>query len=260
MLSLLACIAKILDKLEKSVIIDEVLPLLCEIRLTDLNILTTVLEMYRVMLSDRKYGLTMTVLATRVLPVLIPQMVNTQLDMETYITVQSTIQEMMDHIDRHQKNKLQLDGSIPCSPESYQYQQCGETMSIPNLVIRRPSVVQGPAPVLPRRGPRLSAITSSNNSSGESSPENNNYLRVSALFGNRRWSENTIGSGKIPVSSASSPGSCPGSPIGLFSRRHSSAHRRRSSSNLLQQAHPLLFRILSCRNIYQVYFNQFYCR
>ena len=116
MLSLLACIAKILDKLEKSVIIDEVLPLLCEIRLTDLNILTTVLEMYRVMLSDRKYGLTMTVLATRVLPVLIPQMVNTQLDMETYITVQSTIQEMMDHIDRHQKNKLQLDGSIPCSP------------------------------------------------------------------------------------------------------------------------------------------------
>ena len=83
MLSLLACIAKILDKLEKSVIIDEVLPLLCEIRLTDLNILTTVLEMYRVMLSDRKYGLTMTVLATRVLPVLIPQVVNTQLDMET---------------------------------------------------------------------------------------------------------------------------------------------------------------------------------
>ena len=107
---------QILDKLEKSVIIDEVLPLLCEIRLTDLTILTTVLgmsgddddydakeecvEMYRVMLSDRKYGLTMTVLATRVLPVLIPQMVNTQLDMETYISVQSTIQEMLDHIDR----------------------------------------------------------------------------------------------------------------------------------------------------------------
>jgi hypothetical protein len=32
---------------------------------------------------------------------------------------------------------------------------------------------------------RLTAISSSNNSSGDSSPENNNYLRVSALFGNR---------------------------------------------------------------------------
>ena len=57
--------------------------------------------MYRVMLSDRKYGLTMTVLATRVLPVLIPQLVNPQLDMETYIAVQSTIHGMFDHIDRH---------------------------------------------------------------------------------------------------------------------------------------------------------------
>ena len=44
---------------------------------------------------------------------------------------------------------------------------------------------QGPAPNMARKGHRLSAITSSNNSSGESSPENNNYLRVSALFGNR---------------------------------------------------------------------------
>ena len=52
------------------------------------------------MLSDRKYGLTMTVLATRVLPVLMPQMVNPQLDLETYITVQTTIHDMLEHIDR----------------------------------------------------------------------------------------------------------------------------------------------------------------
>ena len=52
------------------------------------------------MLSDKKYGLTMTILATRVLPVLTPQMVNQQLDMETYMAVRSTIQDMFDHIDR----------------------------------------------------------------------------------------------------------------------------------------------------------------
>ena len=52
------------------------------------------------MLSDRKYGLTMTILANRVLPVLIPQMVNPQLDIETYMAVHSTIQDMFDHIDR----------------------------------------------------------------------------------------------------------------------------------------------------------------
>jgi hypothetical protein len=36
-------LAQILDKLEKGVIIDEVLPLLAEIRLNDVNILITVL-------------------------------------------------------------------------------------------------------------------------------------------------------------------------------------------------------------------------
>ena len=88
-------------------------------------------EIYRVMLSDRKYGLTVTLLATRsilsvitiiniittttiiimmiiiiimiiirVLPVLIPQSVNPQLTLDQYLVVQNTIQEMFDHIDR----------------------------------------------------------------------------------------------------------------------------------------------------------------
>ena len=107
-------------------------------------------------------------------------------------------------ISRHQRNKLRLDGSIPKSSDSYKmkYDQPTEGMAIPNLVLRRPSVVQvgkiskinnqmlkmplqGPAAYSVLKGQRLSAITSSNNSSGETSPENNNYLRVSALFGNR---------------------------------------------------------------------------
>jgi hypothetical protein len=37
------------------------------------NNILFVKEIYRVMLSDRKYGLNMSLLATRVLPVLIPQ-------------------------------------------------------------------------------------------------------------------------------------------------------------------------------------------
>ena len=49
-------------------------------------------EMYRVMLSDKKYGLTVAVLATRVLPVLLPQLVNPQLDLE--------MEERWQHTDR----------------------------------------------------------------------------------------------------------------------------------------------------------------
>ena len=52
------------------------------------------------MLSDKKYGLTVNILATRVLPVLTPHMVNTHLDNEAYSLVRSIIQDMFDFIDR----------------------------------------------------------------------------------------------------------------------------------------------------------------
>ena len=139
------------------------LPLLSEIKLNDVNILITVLgrallsslpplsslyyvtaEIYRVMLSDKKYGLTMTIVSTRVLPVLVPQLVNPQLDLENYILVQSIVQDMLDHVDRHQRNKLKNEGEVLKSPDHYRikYDRQLESMAIPNLVIRRPSVVQ----------------------------------------------------------------------------------------------------------------------
>ncbi len=42
-LAVLACVAKILDKLDRSAIIDEVLPLLLEVKLQDVNVLVRVL-------------------------------------------------------------------------------------------------------------------------------------------------------------------------------------------------------------------------
>ena len=42
-LAVLACVSKILDKLDKTAIIDEVLPLLLEVKLQDVNVLVKVL-------------------------------------------------------------------------------------------------------------------------------------------------------------------------------------------------------------------------
>ena len=76
------------------------------------------------------------------------------------------------------------------------------------------------------------------------SPENNNYLRVSAAFGQRRLSDNVLNapghrrqSGNLG-SDLNSSGSAPNTPIsytGLPVRRHSSAfaQNRRFSSNAL---------------------------
>ena len=44
-LAVLACVSKILNKLDKAAIIDEVLPLLFEVKLQDVNVLVRVLGM-----------------------------------------------------------------------------------------------------------------------------------------------------------------------------------------------------------------------
>ena len=69
------------------------------------------------MLSDKKYGLTVSILATRV---------------------------MLDHLDEHQRNNLKGDLDLPKQPECLKLrtERGMDSMAIPNLVIRRPSVIQ----------------------------------------------------------------------------------------------------------------------
>lgn len=243
-LAVLACVAKILDKLDKSAIIDEVLPLILEVKLQDVNVLVRVLEIYRMMIADKRYGLSVNLIATKVLPLLIPQLVNPQLQYEHFVVVHEVLQEMFDAIDRHQRNKLKLD-DVPKLPEwqRLRHQHSSNDMSVPNLVIRRASVVQGTAmDIMGRKNSAAASIQSSN--SGGSSPENNNYLRVSAAFGQRRLSDNVLTApghrrlSGVLGSSASSPGTVPGTPegSGFPIRRHSSAAfaaNRRYSSNAL---------------------------
>ena len=64
------------------------------------------------MLSNKKYGLTMNLVSTRVLPVLVPHLVNPQLDIDNYTLIHSTVQNMLDHVDRHQRNKLKIEGLL----------------------------------------------------------------------------------------------------------------------------------------------------
>lgn len=73
--------------------------------------------------------------------------------------------------------------------------------------------------------------------SSNSTNNDNNFLRVSSAFPNRRLSDNTLMTPKIRIapSCASSPGGTPGSTSGLPTRRHSSIgpqERRGSAVNL----------------------------
>lgn len=52
------------------------------------------------MLSDKKYGLTVNLIATHVMPSLVPHTVSSALNLETFTLLLEVLQEMLDVIDR----------------------------------------------------------------------------------------------------------------------------------------------------------------
>ncbi|XP_022236737.1 uncharacterized protein LOC111084265, partial [Limulus polyphemus] len=103
------CIEKIIDKLEKTDILDEVLPMLNKAKLQDPLILMSVVRIYKHMLGDKRYGLTVNLLATKVMPALIPVAVSPGLKLDQFTRLVELLQEMLDHVSKSQKNKIKLE-------------------------------------------------------------------------------------------------------------------------------------------------------
>lgn len=91
-------------------------------------------DIYRLMLSDKKYGLSVNLMATKVMPSLLPQTVNPSLNLEQFTILLEVLQEMLDHIDRNQRNKLKLDNLSLPSPERHRplrHQYSSDNMHVP---------------------------------------------------------------------------------------------------------------------------------
>ncbi|XP_045464200.1 SCY1-like protein 2 [Harmonia axyridis] len=238
--NVLSCVERTLGRLDKGQIIDEVLPLLNDIRLADPQITLRVVNIYRLMLSDKKYGLTVNLMATKVMPSLLPQTVNPSLNLEHFTILMEVLQEMLDQIDRNQRNKLKLDNLSLPSPERHRplrHQYSSDNMHVPPFNIPNLRIEQ-------RKTSSAEDMARKNSTGGmlggwwfggsPSSPDSN-FLRVVNAFPNRRLSDNTLMTPKIRIapSCASSPGGTPGG--GLPIRRHSSIgpqERRGSTVNL----------------------------
>ncbi|XP_046472921.1 SCY1-like protein 2 [Neodiprion pinetum] len=258
MSNVLSCIECILERLDKQQIIDEVLPLLWEVKLQEPEIAIRVVNIYRLMLNDKKYGLSVNLMATRVMPSLLPQTVNPALNLEQFTILLEVLQEMLNHIDRNQRNKLKLDNLSLPSPERHRqlrHQYSSDNMhappfNIPNLRIEQRKTSSAEDMARKNSIGSMSMTASAENMArknsmagmlgswwfGSSSSTNDgNFLRVANAFPNRRLSDNTLMTPKIRIapSCASSPGGTPGG--GLPIRRHSSTgpqERRGSNINL----------------------------
>lgn len=242
-LTVLGCIERILDKLERSAIIDDVMPILNDVKLQDADVTVKVVNIYRLMLGVKKFGLSVNLLATKVLPSLLPLTVSPSLNLLQFSFLLQTIHEMLDHIDKQQRNKLKLDNlslSSPGEKRLLRHQLSSDNMSlspfspVPNVKIQDPRMSSSAEDVLSRRG-----------SSGPSSPDSH-LLRVQSAFIGRRLSDNELMMPpkiRVAHSSASSPGET--STGSLPIRRHSSIGPERRGSTCANLSPPTLSRTLS---------------
>uniref|UniRef100_A0A8D8YPC9 SCY1-like protein 2 n=1 Tax=Cacopsylla melanoneura TaxID=428564 RepID=A0A8D8YPC9_9HEMI len=238
---ILACIERTIEKLDRQQIIDDVLPLLWDVKLQDPDIMLRVVNIYRLMLSDKRYGLSVNLMATRVMPSLLPQTVNPSLNLEQFTCLLEVLQEMLDQIDRNQRNKLKLDNMSLPSPERHRplrHLYSSDNMHVPPFNIPNLRIEQrktSSAEDMQRKNSADSGILGGWWYGISPSSPDSNFLRVAnALPNMRRLSDNTLMTPKIRIapSCASSPGGTPGG--GLPTRRHSSIgpQERRGSSSV----------------------------
>ncbi|XP_076286121.1 SCY1-like protein bma isoform X2 [Lasioglossum baleicum] len=251
---LLNVIPCMLNRLEKQKIVDTILPLLLNAKLQEPEIIVRVVNIYRMMLTNKMYGLTVSWMATRAMPSLLPHTINPALNLEQFEILVKVLQEMLSHIERNQRNQLSLNNLTLSSSERHwslrHHPTSTDNMHVPPFSIPNLRVEQRKTSSAEDMARKASTGSISMTASAENMTRKNSgtgmmdWLSPSRNEGNflslakatcRRLSDNTLTTPKVHIiqSCASSPGGSPGG--GLPFRRHSSTgsqDRRGSHINL----------------------------
>lgn len=103
----LLCIGKLLEYMDKWTVLDDVLPLLPQIPSREPAVLMSILGIYQVTMSHAKLGITKDLLATKVLPFLIPISIDSNLNLSQFNAYITTIKDMISKLESEHRGKLE---------------------------------------------------------------------------------------------------------------------------------------------------------
>ncbi|CAF1526039.1 unnamed protein product [Adineta ricciae] len=104
----LICLGKLVESLDKWIIIDEVIPLLQSIPSREPAVLMAILGIIKVAMSSSKSGgLPREILATKVIPFLVPISIETSLNLNQFNAYMATIKDMLQTVEIEQRKKLE---------------------------------------------------------------------------------------------------------------------------------------------------------
>uniref|UniRef100_A0A224X7C4 Protein kinase domain-containing protein n=1 Tax=Panstrongylus lignarius TaxID=156445 RepID=A0A224X7C4_9HEMI len=117
----LVCIGKLLDYLDKWLVMDEVLPFLPQIPSKEPAVLMGILGIYKLVLNHKKMSMSKEIMAQKVIPFLMPLCVENFLTLNQFNALISVVKEMISKVELEHRVKLEqlheqqqtLDTSLP---------------------------------------------------------------------------------------------------------------------------------------------------
>ncbi|KAI1295322.1 SCY1-like protein 2 [Halotydeus destructor] len=232
----LKCLEKAVDYLPKNQILGHVLPLLSRTRLEEPLILMAVARIYEHMLSDKNhYGLTSSILATKVMPIMTPYIVSPYLSSKEFTALSKLLQDMLNDVTQghcsRTRSKAEKINSLDLTRMGSHLFQCRPLVKM----AREGTARAASGPLDGQSGPgetvtKLMRAISPDTSADEEDDDDDDgddatsHLQVAEARG-RRHSDNAISIAKT-LSAANSP-VCSRAPSPTL------IARARSSSNLM---------------------------
>ncbi|XP_076044582.1 SCY1-like protein 2 isoform X2 [Oratosquilla oratoria] len=116
----LVCLGKLLEHLDKWLVLDEVLPFLSQVPSREAPVIMAIVGIYKVSLTHKKLGISKEVLATKVLPFLFPLSIESSLTLAQHAGIMSLIKDMTERIEVEHRAKLEQLNSIKDEQHSLQ--------------------------------------------------------------------------------------------------------------------------------------------
>jgi SCY1-like protein 2 len=126
----LLCIGKLLEHLDKWLVLDEVIPFLPNIPSREPAIIMAILGIYKLALTHSKLGLTKESLANKVIPFLVPLSIENGLSLNQFNAIMSLVKEMLTRVEGEHRTKLEQLTNIQKESNALKFQS--QTQLVPN--------------------------------------------------------------------------------------------------------------------------------
>lgn len=108
----LLCLGKLLDFYDKWFALDEIIPFLTQIPSRDPAVVMAVIGIFKLVMSSKKLGMTKEIMATKVIPFLVPLSIENGLTLSQFNAIMTMIKEIVNTIEVEHRTKLEQLNSV----------------------------------------------------------------------------------------------------------------------------------------------------